>query len=124
MIDCIDISFAQGADYSAFGLTLRVALRAIAAAARRRRTVLFMSAARITADQSENAVGRNWIFSENWLPGTELKSRGKHRKFKVFLISRWSRYPQQLPLLNDGCYRTLSDLRRLKAHESPATGRR
>jgi hypothetical protein len=38
------------------------------------------------------------MFSENWLPGTDSKSRKKHREFTGFLISADYRYPQKHPL--------------------------
>jgi hypothetical protein len=57
-------SWLPGTDYSRCALTLRVALRAIAAAARRRRTVLFMSAVRITIEQPQKPISaiRNSLF--------------------------------------------------------------
>jgi hypothetical protein len=60
--------------FCASRLTLRVALRAIAAAARRRRTVLSMSAVRISGDEPGNAVGVNWNFLKKWLPGTDYSA--------------------------------------------------
>jgi hypothetical protein len=62
-------------DYSRCALTLRVAL----AGDRRRRGVVepsfCLSAVRIIADESRNAVGLNWDFFENWLPGTDSNRR-------------------------------------------------
>ena len=41
----------------------------------------FLSAVRISADSSGKAVGVNWDFFENRLPGTEPKSARKRREF-------------------------------------------
>jgi hypothetical protein len=70
----IDLAPRDGL-FGASRLTLRVALRAIAAAARRRRTVLFYVGGSNYDRAATEAIRRHSEFFMSWLPGTDSNRR-------------------------------------------------
>jgi hypothetical protein len=86
-------------DYSAFGLTLRVALagdrRRCAASSNR---LYCLSAVRIDSSNIRQQWAYDQPFGADWLPGTEPKSTTKGREFQRFWIPMSWDTPKSIPV--------------------------